>query len=69
MRDDSDDVAVDVVQLALGPNRRLNVLGHSDLKQGCQMAKFDPFAPPRPPPWRNPRKVRDQVWQLSIAEP
>ena len=28
----SDDVAVDVGQLALGPDRRLDVLHHSDLK-------------------------------------
>ena len=24
-------------------------------------AKYDPFAPHRPPPWRNPRKGRDQI--------
>ena len=32
MLDDFDDVVVDVVQLALGPNRRLDVLGHFGLK-------------------------------------
>ena len=26
-------------------------------------------APPRPPPWRNPRKGRDQILQRSVAEP
>ena len=26
-------------------------------------------APPRPPPWRNPRKERDQILQRSVAEP
>ena len=35
-------------------------------------AKFDPFfpwiAPPRPPPWRNPRKGRDHNLQRSIAK-
>ena len=36
------------------------------LVHGCQMAKF---APPRPPPWRNPRKGRDQILQRSVAEP
>ena len=30
--DDPDDVVVDVGQLALGPNRRLDVLRHFDLK-------------------------------------
>ena len=41
--------------------------------QGCQMAKFDPFlsldcaptpstlAPPPSPPWRDPRRGRDQI--------
>ena len=33
--------------------------------QGCQMAKFNPFlsldCTPRPPPWRNPRRGRDQI--------
>ena len=28
------------------------------------MAKFD-----RPPPWRNPRKGRDQILLRSVAEP
>ena len=32
MLDDSDDVVVDVVQLFLGSNRRLDVLGNFDLK-------------------------------------
>ena len=32
MFDDSDDVVVDVVQLFLGSNRRLDVLGNFDLK-------------------------------------
>ena len=27
------------------------------------------IAPPRPPPWRNPRKGRDQILQRSVAEP
>ena len=33
---------------------------------GCQMAKFDP---PRPPPWLNPKKGRDQILQRSVAGP
>ena len=36
-------------------------------------AKFDPFlsldCAPRPPPWRNPRKGRNQILQRSVAEP
>ena len=36
-------------------------------------AKFDPFLSldwaPHPPPWRNPRKERDQILQRSMAEP
>ena len=36
-------------------------------------AKFDPFlsldcAPPRPPPWRNPRKGRDQILPSGNTE-
>ena len=27
------------------------------------------IAPPRPPPWCNPRKGRDQILQRSVAEP
>ena len=30
---------------------------------------FPWIAPPRPPPWRNPRKGRDQILQSSVAEP
>ena len=30
---------------------------------------FPWIAPPRPPPWRNPRKGRDQILQRSVAEP
>ena len=41
-----------------------------DFHQGCQVAKLDPWiAPPRPPPWRNQRKGRDQILQRSVAEP
>ena len=36
-------------------------------------AKFDPFLSldwaPRPPPWRNPRKGREQILQRSVAVP
>ena len=37
--------------------------GREREREGCQMA------PPRPPPWRNPRKGRDQILQRSVAEP
>ena len=30
---------------------------------------FPRIAPPRPPPWRNPRKGRDHILQRNIAEP
>ena len=45
---------------------------------GFQMAKIDPFPGlrqgflglrPRPPPWRNPRKGRDQILNRNLAEP
>ena len=30
---------------------------------------FPWIAPPHPPPWRNPRKGRDQILQRSVAKP
>ena len=30
---------------------------------------FPWIAPPHPPPWRNPRKGRDQILQRSVVEP
>ena len=33
------------------------------------MAPLRWIAPPRPPPWRNPRKGRDKILQRSVAEP
>ena len=36
--------------------------------QRCQMAKFDPIVPPRPRPWRNPRRGRDQILPSGNAE-
>ena len=33
------------------------------------VARWQNFDPPRPPPWRNPKKGRDQILQRSVAEP
>ena len=47
-------------------NQLIMFLSSALLGQGCQMAKF---APPRPPPWHNPRNGSDQILQRSEAEP
>ena len=60
---DDRDRAADVVS-SLSDLLNLDVWKHS--KAGLPDGKI---APPRPPPWRNPRRGRDQILQRSVAEP
>ena len=39
------------------------------LRSKIRSLPFLGLPPPRPPPWRNPRKGRDQIMLHSIAEP
>ena len=44
-------------------------LRYAALQNLIPSSSFHWVVPPRPPPWRNPRKGRDQILQCSVAEP